>query len=273
NGSACGAVTRSTRCIANTSTARLPATRMTLVSTAPFTPSCTSAIEAPLMPHATSTRMSSRLRRRAGWRSRTRMLVVSVAAEAVSVVMVKPVDDVASVVEVAGGDGVEHLATLEIRERVNADARLGVDLGERDRPDALLHPLEDRDRVAVRAHVVAGLRPAVADDETRHDQRGDEPDRDEPGHATTDGAAPVLSDELLQVLVGLGLEVAVLRRGLEGVQEKGGQAQGLAARIRFEAERKRGGTDRDGRVRCGVGRVVDVDHNNRDVVRRALVEA
>src|SRR5450830_958910 len=193
-GSASEATNRSTTCMTIASTPRLVPITRTVGSRWPSAPSCTSAIEPPTMMHATSTSTSSRLRSFAGARSRKRMVLVKVlrapasiarpadggAIEAVASLLLDGIgesfDDALGVVEVARADGVFDGLPGVTRQVREPHARLFIDAVQRDRADVLLHAAIDRHGLAVGAHVVERLGPAVAGDDRDDDADGDDGD-------------------------------------------------------------------------------------------------
>ena len=126
------------------------------------------------------------------------------------------------------------------------------------------------------ADVVVVLRPPVGRARRRRRRARDRDDQgDEPGDAATASAALVFGDELGEVLVGLGLEVAVLRRrgDLERVQQDRRQSQrstagSLPSKVRGAAA----DPTVTGRLDRRVGRLVDVDDDDGHVVGGAVVE-
>src|SRR5690554_863410 len=213
NGSASLATNRSATCIPRTSTASPPPSTSRLLSISPCAPSCTRTMAAPLIPHANSSSTSSRLRRRAGTRSFSLIDWVKVlrsgdfSAVTGAVRALLPADirqpphNVPGILEVVRGDRLLDLLPLERRQLVELDAGHLVHAGELDRPDVLLHALEDRDRVPVGPDEVVGLRPAVACDEQGDQQSDDQRNGDQPGDAPAAMTPAVFGDEFLQVLV------------------------------------------------------------------------
>src|SRR5690349_2496624 len=116
----------------------------------PRAPSCTSTTAAALMPHAMTSRKSSRLRSLAGRRSRFTgpvavrgCLACSRAAVLLSAGMVQLLHDDSGRLQVVGIDGLLHLLLVVLRQAVDGYVGLLVQVREADRPDALLHPLVD----------------------------------------------------------------------------------------------------------------------------------
>ena len=97
------------------------------------------------------------------------------------------------------------------------------------------------------ADVVVRLGPLVAEHAARDDQRDDhEADADQPDDPAAARASPVFLDELVEVLLGLRLEVAVFVLGrLERMQQQRRQAQRAACGVALERQRARGGADDD----------------------------
>src|SRR5690606_35042192 len=206
NGSPSGATTRSTRCSTSTSTPGPAVSANMPGSSSPEVPSSTSASAAAATPSATTSSSSSRLRSRAGVRRRMRMVVVIGADAAAPDPIVfgavtsvprrcrEPVDDVVRVAQAVGADGGLDGVALEERQVVDRDRGGLVDVRERDRPDRLLHALEDRHVAVAHPHEVVHLGPAVAEPAGEHDRGGGEAHPHAPQDAAADGAAAVLFD-------------------------------------------------------------------------------
>ena len=149
-------------------------------------------------------------------------------------------------------------------------------MGEDDRAEILLHALEDGDLPGGRlADEEAGLRPLVAEQHREHDGDDDDGQADHPGQAAATRAALVLFDQLVEVVLGLRLEVGRAGRRPDGVQAQGGEARGARRGLRLAELQRRGGRAHGERLLQHVAArdVADVQDHGRDVVGGAGVQA